>query len=530
MTYLKTIASKSIPISLILGASSSIIAAEKTQIPIKDKPNILIIMTDDQGYGQSGLTGDAFNTETLGRKFTTERYACNPGKAAQAAKEAMPVVSSLMMNGICFSEAFVASPVCGPSRAAFFTSRYPARYGVYKNNDVHNGVSSKELFLAKKFQKSGYCTAMIGKWHLGENRTVKQPNKTRDYHMGRRNYCLKKHHPLTRGFDFFYGFNASGAAYYNSPDIFRNFQNVKTKGYLTDEFTGEMLNFIRKSQHKPFFAVLAYNAPHIPLEQSVPKQYQRFNTGNSEVDNYYAALAAVDAGIGKIIAELKKQKKFKNTLIFYFSDNGAVIDSPEPANGYFKGFKGLTFQGGVHIPMVACWPNKLPAGVTYTKNVSSMDILPTCLAAAGEEVPDNLDGKNLLPYLSNKITGEPHEYLFWAGPNSYHWSEKNTVFWTQYFKWITFKSNKKVDFKRGKSIPSGTVLSGPWLLHIEAKQGKYELFNIQTDVSEAKDVSASNLKIVKRLSTVFTDWIKDKIPPNRWEKKEWEKLKMVQFN
>jgi arylsulfatase len=507
-------------LSMALATASCIAAAAG-----ETRPNILVIMTDDQGYGQLEFNQGRFDSSRLNRKINTERYKCDAVKAAAAARKAMPNISSLAKAGVSFTNAYVASPVCGPSRAAFFTSRYPARYGAYSNPDLYKGVTTKELFLAKKFQASGYRTAMIGKWHLGKNNGERVESKSRDYHDKVRHVCVKEHHPLSRGFDYYYGFNASGAAYYNSPDIFRNYKNVKAPGYLTDNFTNETIKFIAQSKHKPFFAVLAYNAPHIPLEQLAPKKYQRFNTGNSEVDNYYAALAAVDDGIGRIIAQLKKQKMFDNTLIFYFSDNGAVIDSPEPANGHFKGFKGLTFQGGVHIPMLACWPDGLPKAVKYKKNVSSMDILPTGLAAAGIKVPGNLDGKNLLPYLKGKKQGVPHKNLFWAGPRNYHWSDKNTKFWTSYFKWITFKSDVRVNVIKKKGPACWTVLSGKWLLQANADEKKVALFNTEKDVGETTDVSKQHPDIVKRLTNAYALWIKDKTPPQRWDIVQWQRLK-----
>ncbi len=505
-------------ISTVIAAASCLTSA------VAERPNILVILTDDQGYGQLDFGQGDFAPGYLGGKPGTARYKCDPAKAIEAAKQAMPNINALAKNGVRFTHGYVASPVCGPSRAAFLTSRYPARFGVYDNSDIHNGVSPRELFLAEKFQKSGYRTAMIGKWHVGKSNGQRIANH-RDYHKNVRHTCINEHHPLKRGFDYYYGFNSSGAAYYNSPDIFRNFKNVDAPGYLTDRFTDEAVNFINQSGDKPFFIYLAYNAPHIPLEQRVPEKYQRFKTGNPEVDNYYAALAAVDSGVGRIITKLKKMRKLDNTLIFYFSDNGAVIDSPEPANGNFKGFKGLTFQGGVRVPMLASWPDGLPKGFTYNKNVSSMDILPSCLAAAGIQLPDNLDGVNLLPYLKGKDKGVPHQYLFWAGPRLYHWSDKNINFWRQYYQWITNKSDQKARKEDTSKAASWTVLSGNWLLQAEPGKNKVELFNIANDPAENNNVLMHNLKIANRLEMAYVQWSKDQKPPMKWTMKEWCTLK-----
>ena len=489
------------------------------------RPNILVIMTDDQGYGQLNFASKAFKPEELSKKFGTERYKCDPAQAIAAAQKAMPNLTALANNGVKFTNGYVASPVCGPSRAAFTTARCPSRSGIYDNPDLWNGLDVNEKILAEDFQKAGYSTAMIGKWHLGKNIRKKVETDSRDYHDKSIHFCIKEHHPLSRGFDYYYGFNSSGAAYYNSPDMFRNFDNVKAPGYITENFTNETVKFIKKSKNKPFFIYLAYNAPHIPLEKRAPEKYQRFNTGNPEVDNYYATLAAVDDGIGEIVAELKKQNKFKNTLIFFLSDNGAVIDSPEPANGEFKGYKGLTFQGGVHVPMFACWPAKLPKGKEFTENISSMDFIPTALTAAGIKVPSNLDGKNLLPYIEGRKKGKVHEYLFWAGPHNYHWSEKNIEFWKNYYRWITHKTDKKANTHKKKGPSCWTVLSGKWMLQANADKKSMALYNIEKDPGETTDISSSNPKIVERLAKAFGEWIKDKKEPAKWSKESWLKLK-----
>jgi uncharacterized sulfatase len=436
----------------------------------------------------------------------------------------MPNLTALMGQGIKFTNSYVASPVCGPSRAALVAARYPAHSGIYDNPDIWNGLDVREHILAEDFQKSGYTTAMIGKWHLGKNDTRKVKSSSRDYHQKSVHYCVKEHHPLNRGFNYYYGFNSSGASYYDSPDIFRNYENVKPSGYLTDNFTQETIKFIKSSKDKPFFIYLAYNAPHIPLEKRVPEKYQRFNTGNPEVDNYYAALAAVDSGVGRILEELKKQKKLDNTLIFFLSDNGAVIDSPEPANGSFKGFKGLTFQGGMHIPMIACWRDGLPKDKVFSENVSAMDIMPTVLAAAGIKIPDNVDGKNLLPYLKGVKKSEVHKYLFWSGPQNYHWSEKNAEFWKNYYEWLSFKTDKKPSTKKIIGPASWTVLSGKWLLQVDSDNETAELFDIEKDPGERKDISSQNPDVVKRLVKAYAEWIKDKKKPVKWSSPNWNKV------
>jgi uncharacterized sulfatase len=510
-------------IKLLLG-TASLCAAIGTVAADQQKPNILVICTDDQGIGQLKFKPGGFKASMLAEKFTTGRYKCDPAKAAAAAEKAMPNIEKLANKGVVFTNAFVASPVCAPSRAAMMTARFPARYGVYDNPDMWTGVTIEEKFLPEKLKEDGYNTAMIGKWHLGKNRTMKLVSKSRDYHRHSIHECVLEHHPLKRGFTHYLGFNASGSSYYDSPDIFRNFRNVQAKGYTTEIFTEEALKFIKGSGEKPFFVFLAYNAPHIPLERMAPKKYQKFNTGNKEVDNYYATINAVDCGIGKIINQLKKSGKLKNTLIFYVSDNGAVIDSPQPQNGDFRGFKGMTFQGGVHVPMIAFWPARLKGGEIYRNNVSAMDILPTCLAAADITVPSGIDGKNLLPYVEGKNKSQPHQYLFWAGPRNLHWDISNAPFWKNYNAWIRFKTDNRPKKAKKPGAAHWNVLSGKWMLHYYAKDKSYSLFNLAEDPAEKDNVAAKHPQITARLKKAGLNWLNELPPPTRWQKETWKTL------
>lgn len=492
------------------------------------RPNILVVMTDDQGLGQNSLYLNSCSMDRLAQKTITKRYTCDPAKALQAAQSAMPNLSKLSESGVRFSNAYVASPICSPSRTALITGRYPQRCGVYSNIDVFKGVPVSETFLPELLQKDGYRTAIIGKWHLGRIEHTKLPVQTRDYHKNTIAGCPEEHHPLSRGFNYYFGFNASGANFYDSPSIFRNHENVKTDGYLTDELTREAVQFITQNSKletpnsKPFFIFLSYNAPHIPLDAMAPDKYlSRFNTGNREVDNYYASLAAVDDGIGDVFKTLEKTGQRENTLVFFLSDNGAVIDSPLPANGDPRGNKGQFFQGGTRVPMVASWPARLPAGKVFDGLVSAMDILPTALAAAGIKVPESLklDGVDLVPHVTG-VSKEPlREALFWSGPRALHWGEENTAFWCDYDGYIkgTFDSKPLSKYVERYSSAAWAVRSGKWVLHYWAKDNSYALYDLESDPAETDDLASKYPEIVDRLKPMYAKWIADKPAPRDWK-------------
>lgn len=486
---------------------------------LDDKPNILVIIVDDLGYGQLNFDKQAWNKPFLEKLKIPARYQVDIDKAIAAAQKATPVLKKLQDQGVTLQQGFVAHGMSGPSRSALLTARAPARLGIYSNDDSEKGVPVTETFMPELFRNYGYNTAAIGKWHVSEitNVPVPENQRTRDYHDNFVTWSAEPFQPQNRGFNYFFGYHNSGAAYYNSPSLFRDRENVKAKGYLTDQLTDEAIHVIN-NKNKPFFLYLAYSAVHIPLEKMAPKQYQIFNTGNKEVDNYYATLNAVDQNVGRILEQLKKNGQDKNTLIFFLSDNGGVIDSPLPMNGQFRENKGQTYSGGVHVPMFVNWKGHLPSGETLTTQVSSMDIMPTALAAAQIPLPENLakkiDGVNLLPWLDNKATGVPHKYLFWVSPRAFHFNEINIPFWTNYDRYVSGKSDVYPEnpYRESFSDFSWTVRSKDWTLHYYAKNKSYELYQAE-DISETTNVADSHPDVVKTMKAAMRDWMKESIKP-----------------
>ncbi len=495
---------------------------------LQKKPNVIVIVTDDQGYGQLNFDSDSYSHDQLAKTTVTQRYRANVEKAYQAAQTAMPHTAQLANEGVKFTNAYVASTTCAPSRAALLTGKYTQRFGIYNNYDAEAGVNPEEKFLSETFQDNGYNTAMIGKWHLGELTIDSLVEKTRDYHRDCIYGCVKDQHPLNKGFDYYFGFNYHGSNYYNATSLFRNHEHVKSRGYITDEFTDEALAYIDKNQETPFFIYLSYNAPHIPLEERAPRKYQRFNTGNAEVDNYYATLAAVDDGVGKIVAKLKELKIDENTMILFVSDNGAVVDSPLPLNGAFKGNKGLMFQGGIHVPMFVWYPGKHKKGLVVRENVSAMDLLPTALAEAGIKLPENLDGINLSAIISGEKQADNSRQLFWAGTQAYHWSDINLSFWNEYTEYVSGSKMQtqfpKSNYKENVSDPAGTVLEGDYMMHYYPVDNAFELYNIHTDPGEETNVASQFPEKVKAMKAAFDKWILKMEKPVVWDLSTWEKL------
>ncbi|WP_044362776.1 sulfatase [Vibrio fluvialis] len=490
-----------------------------------EQPNVLLVIMDDLGTGQLDFALGSLDPQTLAKRPVPVRYQGDLDKMIAAAQKAMPNVTKLAQNGIKMTNAFVAHPVCGPSRAGIFTGRYPTSFGTYSNDDALQGIPLDIKLLPALFQENGYHTANIGKWHnakIVHKDRVAEQDRTRDYHDIQIPVVGEGFGPEERGFDYSYSYYASGAALWNSPAIYQNGKNIPAPGYLTHNLTNEALKFIEESGDKPFFINLAYSVPHIPLEQASPARYMdRFNTGNVEADKYFAAINAADEGLGQIMDLLKQKGELDNTLIFFLSDNGAVHESPMPMNGMDRGFKGQMYNGGVHVPFVVSWPQYIPAGKKSDTLISALDILPTALAAAGIEIPAKMDvnGQNILPVLAGKTGQSPHQYLYWAGPGAKHYSEENDPFWYGYWKWITYETDTIPQNPNLEKLSKGSwaIRDQNWALYFyDDGTNKVKLFNDQTDPSESRDLAMEYPDKVKEMQQAFYDWIKDKPKPVAW--------------
>ena len=354
------------------------------------KPNLIVIMTDDQGYADVGFNG------------------CKDIPT--------PNLDSLAKNGVRFPNGYVSYSVCSPSRAGMLTGRYQQRFGHERNpnwepQNPKSGLPLSETTLADALGKVGYKSGLIGKWHLGAHPDL---------------------HPLKRGFNEFFGHLGGGHRYF--PDeltikdtndakdeadsyrlwVMRDHTPVRTTNYLTDEFSDEAVRFVQRHKDGPFFLYLAYNAPHGPLQAS-EKYLSRFsNIENFRRRTYAAMVSAVDDGVGKLLTKLRELNLETNTLVVFLSDNGGPTADNASSNKPLRGAKGSPWEGGIRVPFAAQWLGQIPKGSVYENPVISLDIFATITALVQAPVDPvrPLDGVNLMPYLTGENPGSPHDTIY----------------------------------------------------------------------------------------------------------------------
>ncbi len=337
--------------------------AIKEEVALKGtKPNIILIMADDQGWGDLSSSGNN-NLNT-------------------------PNIDAIGQNGVSFVNFFV-QPVCSPTRAELLTGRHFPRLGVYETSSGGERMNLGETTLADIFKEAGYKTAAYGKWHNGM-----QP----------------PYHPNARGFDDYYGFASGHWGNYFSPMLEHNGEIVQGTGYLADDLTDHSIEFMEKNQKNPFLLYLPFNTPHSPMQ--VPDAYwnrftdkeliQKYQGPEPENENFTrSALAMVeniDYNVGRVMAKLKQLHLEENTIVIYLSDNGP---NGWRYNGGMRGKKGSTDEGGVRTPFFVQWKNTLPKGKIVTPIATALDILPTLSHLAGIEVRTErpIDGMDLSPLL-----------------------------------------------------------------------------------------------------------------------------------
>jgi len=370
--------------SLLL--SNAIMAQQRATM---EKPNIIIILTDDQGYADVGFNGN--------KDIRT------------------PGIDRLARNGVVFKEGYVSYAVCGPSRAGLITGRYQDRFGFSRNpllapNDSTMGLPLSEETMADALKKAGYATGAIGKWHLGAHESL---------------------HPNKRGFDEFFGFLSGGHQYFPEnltlkdlsevkaqfdgyrTKLLRNHTRIEESEYLTDAFSREALKFVQAHNQEPFFLYLAYNAPHAPM-QATEKYLSRYpDIEDPKRKTYAAMVSAVDDGVVQLLDQLESLGIEENTLVFFLSDNGGPTKDNGSNNKPLRGFKGDFFEGGIRVPFALQWKGQVNAGQIYSNPVISLDIFATISSLANVSPKNELDGVNLIPYLTGEKSGFPHEELYW---------------------------------------------------------------------------------------------------------------------
>lgn len=370
--------------TLIVAATTA--AAANTAPP---KPNVIVILSDDMGYGDLGCHG------------------CKDIRT--------PHIDSLAAAGIRCTSGYAAHSFCSPTRASLMTGRYQHRFG-HENNPKWEpdndklGLPLSEVTIADVMKEAGYVTGAVGKWHLG---------------------AAPRFHPNKRGFTDYFGFlggghmylpDRQGTAEYVIP-LMRNQESITETEYLTDAFSREAVAFIERNKARPFFLYLAYNAVHGPL-QAPAKYLDRFKTISDQNRRTYAAmLSAMDDGIGRILAKLRELNIEEKTLVFFLNDNGGPLHKNASTNTPLRGAKGQLIEGGIRVAFMVCWKGVLKPGI-YDEPVSTIDLLPTIAAVCGAKVPESakLDGVNFMPHLSGQLKTPPHERLFWRQGGGNVWA------------------------------------------------------------------------------------------------------------
>ncbi|TWT83627.1 Arylsulfatase precursor [Planctomycetes bacterium CA13] len=410
-----------------------------------EKPNIVLLFADDAGYGDFGFHGS--------HHFKT------------------PNLDQLAKSGVRLTSFYVTGATCGPSRAGMLSGKCQQRFGFEEINvpgimSDHSKLLGDEMGLptqlptmADHLQDLGYRTAVFGKWHMG---------------------VADRYHPLKRGFDEFYGFRGGARSFFAYPDpnrakrenlMERGFEGFKEhEGYLTNVLADEACDFIQRSQDKPFFVYLSFSAVHTPM-QADPQDKDTFSELNGTRRIAAQMMLSMDRACGQVLDKLKELGLSDNTLVVFSNDNGGPMDKNGSSNFPLSGVKATQLEGGLRVPGLVAWPGKLPAGVDYELPLSTLDLLPTFVAAGGGDpsVIEGLDGVDMLPYLRGGNKGRPHQTLCW------------------------------------KMETRGAIRDGDWKL-LRFPDRPAELFDIVKDPGEQNDLAADNPELVKTLFKKLFAW------------------------
>ncbi len=428
------------------------------------KPNVIIILTDDMGYGE---------------------ISCYNKNQVQT-----PNIDCLATEGVRFTDFYVPTPYCAPSRASILTGRFPLRHGMVENpapddgiNDI--GLNASEVTLGELFQGAGYNTKCIGKWHLGHK---------------------PEYNPLKHGFDEYYGILYSNDM--RPVQITENNEVVEKlvdQRLLTKKYTSKALEFIDKNQKNPFFLYLAHAMPHKPLAASS----QFFTDGNTK-ELYESVIKELDWSTGEVINKLKKLGILENTIVIFMSDNGPWYGGN---TGGLKGMKATNWEGGTRVPFIIRYPNQFPKGKTISTPCWSLDILPTLakLTAVKTDPTIKLDGENITAIISGKTT--KHGPIF---------SMKGTTIRTiRDGKWKLFVQKpeyyKEIDLKQwtDKRTPDGTTILAPFQqatpanypgVKPEKMEGEMLLFDLENDPSESTNLSEKYPQIKEDLIRKYREF------------------------
>ncbi|MFZ5828764.1 MAG: arylsulfatase [Planctomycetota bacterium] len=434
--------------ALALLAVHPLTAAKPAAAAHAPRPNILLVVTDDQGYWDVHAAGnDKIDTPTLDR---------------------------LAAEGV-WLDRFYACPVCAPTRAGLLTGRYYLRTGVYNTRFGGDTMSLDETTLAEVVKQAGYRTGLFGKWHLG-------------HYAGYR--------PHERGFDETLTFYEGHLDRYDYPEpLWHNDEPVEARGYVTDLFTDAAIDFVRTAGKRPFFCYLAYNAPHSP--HSLGDSHDEQPRGDAMIEKYlkrdlplreariYAMVERIDQNLARLLNVLDELQLSDNTLVIFMSDNGGVSKAFKAG---IRGNKAQVYEGGVRVPCFVRWPGRFPAGTKVGAMASHLDVLPTICDLLELPLPDKqpIDGRSILDLLNNGAGDSPHEYLCHT--------------WNRYYP--DPDNNWAISDGRYKALGRNVKSS-------KAEKASAELYDLESDPGETTDLATSHPRIVKRLRNEYVRWFND---------------------
>jgi len=434
-----------------------------------DKPNVIVILADDLGYGDLACYGHA--------KFKT------------------PHLDRMAAEGARLTQFNTPMPFCAPTRASLLTGRYPFRCGMNGNPAPDGGpvadamaLPANEVLLPQLFKQAGYATGMVGKWHLGHK--------------------LPEQMPTGRGFDEYLGI-----LYSNDMRPVELIEGTKAIEYpvpqatLTRRYTARALDFIERNQKNPFFLSPANVMPHKPL--ATTEQYYK----QSGAGLYGDVLMDLDAGIGEVLGKLKELGLDENTFVLFLSDNGPWFGG---STGGLRGMKGSTYEGGFRVPCIARWPGRIPAGHVNNSPTVMMDVFATVVNAAGIVPPDDrvIDGRDIMPLLTSDAKS-PHSAIF--GQQNVRLASVRDDRWKLHvvaprdnFATLNKPGERWID-PRG---PDGVTILAPYeqyqpSAHPGLVTGDeslpMQLFDLQADPGEQTDIAAQHPEIVARLKKLYDE-------------------------
>lgn len=451
-------------LALVVLTAPQVFAA-KPQSPAKARYNIVVIVADDLGFGETGMMGN--------REIPT------------------PNIDALAESGVRCTSGYVTASYCSPSRAGIVTGRYQARFGYdanptgKKNLLPKSGLPSSERTFVQTLRDAGYRTGLVGKWHLGGT---------------------AEKHPMKRGFESFYGFLHEGHYYVPGPPhegvytmlrdtsidsgervrdgnlvrgnyarineppydqdnpILRGSEEIEESRYLTDAIAEEAVEFIDEHQEEPFCLMVCFNAVHSPMQASEADVETLRRISDIQRRIFGGMVLALDRGVGMITDAIVETELHRKTLVVFVSDNGGPTAELTSSNAPLRGGKGTLYEGGVRVPMIWSLPGKLPAGHTESRIVTSLDIAATALDLAKLEPNPMADGISLFDWIEDPIRGG-HEEVFWRMPGG-----------------------------------RAAMRVGNWKIVRPRRSDRFELYHLQSDLAEQRDLSGTQRDKLKELT------------------------------